>query len=240
MATRTSDPKKPARKTSASAQARRAGAAPASAYRAGRLDEEFLTTVLNVARIGICLTDEHGYFVEVNPAFCELFGYKAGRADARAARFASSTRRAPMNTSLNPLNWRSCWQPSSGGSLPPATNEKIRMHKVLIIDDEAQLRANIARRLKAEGHPVIEADYGAAGEDIACKEMPDLIICNITMPELDGFGTLFSLRENATTSQIPFIFLTASTKTYDRKWGLELGANDFLTKPFPLNERLGT
>jgi DNA-binding response OmpR family regulator len=112
------------------------------------------------------------------------------------------------------------------------------MPKVLIIDDEAPLRVNIARLLKAEGYAVIEADNGVAGVDVACKELPDLIICDITMPELDGFGTLFSLRENATTSQIPFIFLTASTKTYDRKWGLELGANDFLTKPFSLNELL--
>ena len=112
------------------------------------------------------------------------------------------------------------------------------MKKVLVIDDEAPLRANIARLLKAEGYAVLEADNGAAGVDIACSEIPDLIICDITMPELDGFGTLFSLRENVTTAQVPFIFLTASTKTYDRKWGLELGANDFLTKPFALADLL--
>jgi DNA-binding response OmpR family regulator len=110
------------------------------------------------------------------------------------------------------------------------------MKRVLVIEDEAPLRGNIVRLLTAEGYTVIEADNGAAGVEIACKEMPDLIICDITMPELDGFGTLFSLRENVTTSKIPFIFLTASTKTYDRKWGLELGANDFLTKPFSLAE----
>ena len=73
------------------------------------------------------------------------------------------------------------------------------MRKILIIDDEAPLRLNIARLLKAEGYAVIEADNGVSGVDIACKELPDLIICDITMPELDGFGTLFSLRENATT-----------------------------------------
>jgi DNA-binding response OmpR family regulator len=112
------------------------------------------------------------------------------------------------------------------------------MQKVLIIDDEAPLRVNIARLLKAEGYAVIEADNGLAGVDLACKELPDLIVCDITMPGLDGFGTLFSLRENVTTSKIPFIFLTASTKTYDRIWGLELGASDFLTKPFSLNELL--
>ena len=58
------------------------------------------------------------------------------------------------------------------------------------------------------------------------------------MPELSGFGTLFTLRENVSTSRIPFIFLTARTQTYDRKWGLELGADDFITKPFSLADLL--
>ena len=112
------------------------------------------------------------------------------------------------------------------------------MPKILVIEDEAPLRTNIARLLKAEGYAVLEADNGKIGVDLACQMLPDLIICDITMPELDGFGTLFTLRENATTSKIPFIFLTASTKTYDRKWGLELGANDFITKPFSLADLL--
>ena len=112
------------------------------------------------------------------------------------------------------------------------------MARILIIEDEAPLRTNIARLLKAEGYAVLEADNGKAGVDAACRELPDLIICDITMPELDGFGTLFTLRENVTTSQIPFIFLTASTQTYYRKWGLELGASDYITKPFSLNDLL--
>jgi DNA-binding response OmpR family regulator len=112
------------------------------------------------------------------------------------------------------------------------------MTKILVIEDEAPLRTNIARLLKAEGYEVLEADNGKSGVDMACRDLPNLIICDITMPELDGFGTLFTLRENVTTSQIPFIFLTASTKTYDRKWGLELGASDYITKPFSLNDLL--
>jgi DNA-binding response OmpR family regulator len=111
--------------------------------------------------------------------------------------------------------------------------------KILVIEDEAGLRANVARFLKAEGYEVLTAENGASGVDIAVKQMPDLIVCDIAMPEMDGFGVLFSLRENVTTSNIPFIFLTASTRTYDRNWGVELGANDYITKPFKLEQLLG-
>ena|SRR5690349_16844491 len=110
--------------------------------------------------------------------------------------------------------------------------------KILVIEDEAGLRANVARFLKAEGYEVLAAENGASGVDIAVKHLPDLIVCDIAMPEMDGFGVLFSLRENVTTSHIPFIFLTASTRTYDRNWGVELGANDYITKPFKLEQLL--
>ena len=110
--------------------------------------------------------------------------------------------------------------------------------KILVIEDEADLRANVSRFLKAEGFEVVAAANGAAGVETAIAQMPDLIVCDITMPEMDGFGVLFSLRENVSTSKIPFIFLTASTRTYDRQWGVELGANDYITKPFKLEELL--
>jgi DNA-binding response OmpR family regulator len=101
--------------------------------------------------------------------------------------------------------------------------------KILVIEDESDLRANVSRFLRAEGYEVVAA---------AMSQMPDLIVCDIAMPEMDGFGVLFTLRENVTTSKIPFIFLTASTRTYDRQWGVELGANDYITKPFKLEEVL--
>jgi len=110
--------------------------------------------------------------------------------------------------------------------------------KILVVEDEADLRANVTRFLRAEGYEVLIAENGAAGVEIALDRMPDLIVCDITMPEMDGFGVLFSLRENVTTSKIPFIFLTASTRTYDRQWGVELGANDYITKPFKLEDLL--
>lgn len=104
--------------------------------------------------------------------------------------------------------------------------------KILVIEDEADLRASVVRFLLAEGYDVFVAENGEQGMDVAIKEMPDLIVCDIAMPQMDGFGTLFSLRENVTTSHIPFIFLTASDRVYDRKFGFELGANDYITKPF--------
>lgn len=104
--------------------------------------------------------------------------------------------------------------------------------KILVVEDEADLRASIVRFLLAEGYEVLVAGNGEDGVDIAVRELPDLIVCDIAMPQMDGFGTLFSLRENVTTAHIPFIFLTASDRVYDRKFGFELGANDYITKPF--------
>ena len=112
------------------------------------------------------------------------------------------------------------------------------MAKILVIEDEPELRANVARLLKAEGYEVVTAENGVAGAEMAIAQRPDLIICDIAMPEMDGFGVLFSLRENVTTSHVPFIFLTASTRTYDRNFGVELGANDYITKPFKLQDLL--
>jgi DNA-binding response OmpR family regulator len=108
----------------------------------------------------------------------------------------------------------------------------IKMKKILVIEDEADLRANIVSFLLAEGYEVLIAENGEQGVDVAVREMNDLVVCDIAMPQMDGFGTLFSLRENVTTSRIPFIFLTASNRVYDRKFGIELGANDYITKPF--------
>jgi diguanylate cyclase len=104
--------------------------------------------------------------------------------------------------------------------------------KILVIEDEVDLRASIVRFLLAEGYDVLVAGNGEEGVEVAVKALPDLIICDIAMPQMDGFGTLFSLRENVTTSHNPFIFLTASDRVYDRKFGFELGANDYITKPF--------
>lgn len=112
------------------------------------------------------------------------------------------------------------------------------MTKVLIIEDDKSVQDNVIDILELEGFSVIFADNGLLGVLMARAERPDLIICDIMMPELDGYGVLEQLRQDATTSTIPFIFLTAKAETPDLRQGMELGADDYLTKPFtPLELR---
>lgn len=112
------------------------------------------------------------------------------------------------------------------------------MTKVLIIEDDKSVQDNVIDILELEGFSVIFADNGLLGVLMARAERPDLIICDIMMSELDGYGVLEQLRQDATTSTIPFIFLTAKAETPDLRQGMELGADDYLTKPFtPLELR---
>ncbi|MBW4591758.1 MAG: response regulator [Brasilonema angustatum HA4187-MV1] len=106
------------------------------------------------------------------------------------------------------------------------------MYKILVIEDETSVRQNLLELLTYEDFDVIAAENGQVGVKVAQKEIPDLIICDVMMPELDGYGVLKTLRQQSTTATIPLIFLTAKTeKTYLRQ-GMELGADDYLTKPF--------
>ncbi|MGQ4646657.1 response regulator [Lyngbya aestuarii] len=113
------------------------------------------------------------------------------------------------------------------------------MKKILLIEDEEDIRENISEILKAENFQVIDTDNGHTGVQLAQKEFPDLIICDVMMPELDGFGVLSQLRQNPFTDAIPFMFLTAKAAKEDLRQGMELGADDYLTKPFTRNELLG-
>ena len=106
------------------------------------------------------------------------------------------------------------------------------MHKILIIEDEQILRRQIARLLQLEGFETLEAPDGAAGVAIATNTLPDLIICDIMMPGMDGFGVLQSLRNNPRMAMIPFIFLTALVSNQDQRHGMEEGADDYITKPY--------
>ena len=112
------------------------------------------------------------------------------------------------------------------------------MRKILVIEDEPDLRANVSRFLKAEGYEVHAAADGAAGVEAALAQMPDLIVCDITMPEMDGFGVLAALRSQPETAAIPFIFLTASADKEDLARGLQSGANEYVTKPFKIADLL--
>lgn len=106
------------------------------------------------------------------------------------------------------------------------------MTKVLAIEDETAIRENLVELLEMEDFEVLSAENGEQGVEIALKHKPDLILCDVMMPQLDGYGVLERLRQNSATATIPFIFLTAlSDKTATRK-GMELGADDYLSKPF--------
>lgn len=110
------------------------------------------------------------------------------------------------------------------------------MSKVLIIDDNRHIRMQINLVLKLEGFETIEADNGVTGMEMAKEHCPDLIVCDIVMPELDGYAVLEQLREHGPTSDIPFLFLSAKADRSDVREGMNLGADDYLVKPFTANE----
>ena len=106
------------------------------------------------------------------------------------------------------------------------------MKKILIIEDNTEVRENTAEILELAQYDVRTAKNGKEGVEIANKEKPDLIICDIMMPVLDGYGVLHLLGKQSETATIPFIFLTAKTERADIRKGMEMGADDYLTKPF--------
>jgi len=103
---------------------------------------------------------------------------------------------------------------------------------VLVIDDNKDIRENTSEILELAGYTTLMAENGKQGVEIALRERPALIICDIMMPELDGYGVLHLLRKNPETELIPFIFLTARTERTDFRKGMEMGADDYITKPF--------
>ncbi|MFD2512494.1 response regulator [Pontibacter locisalis] len=106
------------------------------------------------------------------------------------------------------------------------------MKKILLIEDNHEIRENIAEILTLANYEILEAENGKVGVDLAKREHPDLIICDIMMPQLDGYGVLRMLSGNTDTASIPFIFLTAKSEKEDFRKGMNLGADDYLIKPF--------
>jgi len=104
--------------------------------------------------------------------------------------------------------------------------------KALIIEDNNDIRENVVEILELAGYTVFAADNGKTGVDLAVKNLPDIILCDIMMPELDGYGVLYMLNKNPQMASIPFIFLTAKAERLDLRKGMEMGADDYLTKPF--------
>ncbi len=103
---------------------------------------------------------------------------------------------------------------------------------VLIIEDNDDIREGTKEILELTGYEVYTAPEGKTGVDLALKHLPDIILCDIMMPELDGFGVLFMLAKHKDTAGIPFIFLTAKAERSDMRKAMEMGADDYLTKPF--------
>lgn len=106
------------------------------------------------------------------------------------------------------------------------------MKSILVIEDNLEVRENIAEILELANYRVLTAANGKQGVEQAKRTIPDLIICDVMMPELDGYGVLHLLAKSEETAVIPFIFLTAKTEKNDIRKGMNLGADDYLTKPF--------
>lgn len=112
------------------------------------------------------------------------------------------------------------------------------MTKILVIEDEAALLEEILNILTFEDFEVVGAANGKLGVQLATEHLPDLIICDIIMPQLDGYGVLLELRNEPLTAMIPLIFLTAKADRGDWRTGMELGADDYITKPFTRDDLL--
>ncbi len=106
------------------------------------------------------------------------------------------------------------------------------MSKIVVIEDNNDIRDSIVEILELANYEVILAKNGIEGVALAISEVPDLILCDIMMPDLDGYGVLYLLAKNTTTSSIPFIFITAKSERADLRKGMEMGADDYLVKPF--------
>jgi diguanylate cyclase len=110
--------------------------------------------------------------------------------------------------------------------------------KILVIEDETPIRANILKILNFKGFETVGAEDGEVGIEQAKRHLPDLIICDIMMPQVDGYGVLYALRQDPETAAIPLVFLTAKAERSDLRQGMNLGADDYLTKPFSSAELL--
>ena len=105
------------------------------------------------------------------------------------------------------------------------------MKKILVIEDEPEMRRNITTLLRYHDYETLAAENGQKGVESARREKPDLILCDVMMPELDGHAVLQALQADAALGRIPFIFLTAKGEKEDLRSGMNLGADDYLTKP---------
>lgn len=112
------------------------------------------------------------------------------------------------------------------------------MFKIIVVEDTLVIREELTDILVMEGYQVLEADNGKIGFELALKELPDLIISDILMPEIDGYEMYEKLQSNSKTRLIPLIFLSAKAEKEDIKNGMDIGAENYLTKPIDINKLL--
>jgi DNA-binding NarL/FixJ family response regulator len=105
------------------------------------------------------------------------------------------------------------------------------MKRILVIEDEPEMRRNLMAILRLERFQPLAAEDGQVGVELAKREKPDLVLCDVMMPKLDGYGVIAALRASSETAAIPFIFLTAKGEKPEVRAGMNLGADDYLTKP---------
>ncbi len=113
------------------------------------------------------------------------------------------------------------------------------MNSVLVIEDDPDILENIEEILELQSYQALTTSSSLTGLQLAKEVLPSLVICDVVMPELDGYGVLSELRQQTATATIPFIFLTGRADRADMRLGMELGADDYLTKPFTQDELLG-
>ncbi len=116
------------------------------------------------------------------------------------------------------------------------TASHISPQKILVIDDEDDYRTMISITVKTMGYDVIEATNGLDGVAAVKKHRPDLVLCDVNMPKMDGYQVLSTLKQDPEFGSIPFIFLTGNVAKSDMRQGMQLGADDYLTKPFTSQE----
>jgi two-component system sensor histidine kinase/response regulator len=110
--------------------------------------------------------------------------------------------------------------------------------KILLIEDSDDLRADIVEMLQLEGFTMLEASDGRSGLELALTQLPDLIVCDVMMPYMDGYEVLEKVRSHPLTATIPFVFLTSRAEHDSQRYGMRLGADDYLAKPFNVAELL--
>ncbi len=138
---------------------------------------------------------------------------------------------------------------SRGGRIPGAPRPRLyfldalsilpRVKRILVIEDDTKLRRQCAELLRLDGYEVFEARNGREGVERARHEIPDLVLCDITMPEMNGHRVLESLRAEPRTEHVPFIFLTGWSEQHDVRTGMNLGADDYLVKPVAPDDLIG-